>query len=76
MSIGFSFHSGRGISLKTCIHNLNSPSARVFPRHAALLFANLKFGNNTFDLSRFARRRKRRQPQNMAHITSDLSVRK
>ena len=34
------------------------------------------FGNNTFNLSCFARRCKQRQPQNMAYITSDLSVRK
>ena len=41
-----------------------------------LLFPSLKLGNNPFDLSRFARRCKQRQPQNMAHITSGLSVRK
>ena len=41
-----------------------------------ILLLSLKLGNNTFDLSRFARRRKRRQPQNIAHITSDSSVRK
>ena len=37
-----------------------------------LLFPSLKLGNNEFDSSRFARRCKQRQPQNMAHITSDL----
>ena len=41
-----------------------------------VLFPSLKLGNNTFDASRFARRCKQRQPQNMANITSDLSVRK
>jgi hypothetical protein len=41
-----------------------------------ILFPNLKFENNAFDLSRSARRRKRRQPQSMANITSGLSVRK
>ena len=41
-----------------------------------ILFPGLKLGNNTFDASRFARRCKQRQPQNMANITSDLSVRK
>ena len=41
-----------------------------------ILFPSLKLGNNTFDASRFARRCKQRQPQNMANITSDLSVRK
>ena len=48
-------------------------SAPVPPQ---ILFPSLKLGNNTFDLSRFARRCKQRQPQNMANITSDLSVRK
>ena len=51
-------------------------NAPAFCTIQMLLFPNVKFGNNTFDSSRFARRRKRRQPQNMAHITSDLSVRK
>ena len=41
-----------------------------------VLFPSLKLGNNTFGASRFARRCKQRQPQNMANITSDLSVRK
>jgi hypothetical protein len=41
-----------------------------------ILFPSLKLGNNKFDSSRFARRCKQRQPQNMAHITSGLSVRK
>ncbi len=41
-----------------------------------ILFSSSKLGNNEFDSSRFARRCKQRQPQNMAHITSDLSVRK
>ena len=41
-----------------------------------VLFPSLKLGNNTFDASCFARRCKQRQPQNMANITSGLSVRK
>ena len=41
-----------------------------------ILFPGLKLGNKTFDASRFARRCKQRQPQNMATIPSDLSVRK
>ena len=38
-----------------------------------VLFPSLKLGNKTFDASRFARRCKQRQPQNMANITT-LSI--
>ena len=41
-----------------------------------VLFPSLKLGNNIFNASRFACRCKQRQAQNMATITSDLSVRK
>ena len=56
--------------------DLHSQAGLDVSKTALLLFPSLKLGNNTFDLSRFARRCKQRQPQNMAHITSDLSVRK
>jgi len=42
----------------------------------AIIISELKLGNNKFNSSRFARRCKQRQPQNMANITSDLLVRK
>ncbi|MDE6998242.1 MAG: hypothetical protein K2P04_10270 [Oscillospiraceae bacterium] len=40
------------------------------------IISEYRFGNNTFDSSHFARRRKQRQPQNMADNPSALSVRK
>jgi hypothetical protein len=41
-----------------------------------ILFPNEKFENNTFDLSRFARRRYGGSRKTWHIITSDLSVRK
>jgi hypothetical protein len=48
----------------------------LFYESEQVLFPSLKLGNKTFDASRFARRCKQRQPQNMSNIPSDLSVRK
>ena len=73
-------HNGAASLFRQLSQPLEDGTYLIGPVHiravAQVLFPSLKLGNNIFDLSRFARRCKQRQPQNMAHITSDLSVRK